>query len=640
MAEYCMDTNISGYPEFVDAIEAAVLAAALPGQGQCRVRVIEGIAATDYVQHDQYIWGYAKRWEDTPWIAYRHDKTVADTIAEFQVPPEVASTIVKPAEDSQTKDKGPATITIYELWNKADKTVYFLCESFPEKCIQATPDPLNMTGFFPSGKPLRLLATPISTMPRSMYGLYKRQAEELNSVTARIKRVTQAIQIKGIYDGNLPELSNLFDTADAENSLTPATNPGGMARDGGLDRHIWMVPVDKLIVVLQQLFAIREQIKSTIYEILGIGDILRGVSAASETASAQEIKDKWGTLRIKKSREKVSAFVRWHIRAMIELSAEHTPEDVWAKVTGLPLMPTMQAQLMPPPQPGQEPPETWGSVLAMLKDDLQRSYIIDIETNSTVDGDATEEKAQVTEFMNALGQSMTAIEGLASQGPEGFEAGKALLVEICKRFRIGNELQSLIMKIKMQPKGLTPEQEKAQADIDAKQKAADQAEEQIKGQGEQLQQQFTQNKQQLDQLQQGLEAKASELDKAQSALEQTKSEFDLHVKEAELELAKQEQQIQQAAADLGLQHEKALLDVQGREQALAGKQAVDAATQATADAPPAPAEPSAADAAMTKTLAALTEQGAVIKQLLETLANPPKMVIKKTGPSTFERSAG
>ena len=29
-----------------------------------------------------------------------------------------------------------------------------------------------------------------------------------------------------------------------------------------------------------------------------------------------------------------------------------------------------------------------------------------------------------------------------------------------------------------------------------------------------------------------------------------------------------------------------------------------------------------------------------IKQLLETLTNPPKMVIKKTGPSTFERSVG
>lgn len=30
-------------------------------------------------------------------------------------------------------------------------------------------------------------------------------------------------------------------------------------------------------------------------------------------------------------------------------------------------------------------------------------------------------------------------------------------------------------------------------------------------------------------------------------------------------------------------------------------------------------------------------QGEVLQQLLETLANPPKMVIKKTGPSTFER---
>ena len=183
MAEYCMDTNISGYPEFVEAIEAAVLSAALPGQGQCRARVIEGVAVVDYVQHDQFIWGYAKRWEDTPWVAYRHDKTLEDTKREFNVPEAVAAKIVQPEESSTTKDKGPATLAIYEVWNKLDRQVYFLCESFPDKLIQQVEDPLGIAGFFPSGKPLRLLSTPISTMPRSMYNLYKRQAEELNAVT-------------------------------------------------------------------------------------------------------------------------------------------------------------------------------------------------------------------------------------------------------------------------------------------------------------------------------------------------------------------------------------------------------------------------------------------------------------------------
>ena len=643
MAEYCMDTNISGYPDFVDAIEAAVLAAALPGQGQCRIRVVNQIPLVDYVQHDQYIWGYAKRWEDTPWVAYRHDKTKKDIVREFQVPDELASQIKSEQESSAREDKNPATIPVYEIWNKADQTVYFLCESFPDKCIQRTPDPLHISGFFPSGKPLRLVSTPASTMPKALYGLYRRQAEELNVVTQRIKRVTQAIQVRGIYDGNLPELSNLFETGDAENKLTPSSNPGGMARDGGLDRHIWMVPIDKLVAVLQQLFQVREQIKSTIYEIMGIGDILRGVSSASETASAQEIKDKWGSLRIKKSREKVSTFVRWYIRAMIELAAEHTPEEVWAQVTGLELMPSAQAQIlaMQPQQPNQPPPpENWGTVLGTLRNDLTRSYLIDIESNSTVEASASEDKEDVTDFMNALGQSMPAVEGLATQGPEGHSAAKILLVEICKRFRLGNELQSAIMAMQPTPQGPTPDQQKMQSDLEQKQKSVDQAGQQLDTQKTALQQQFEQQKQQLSQISDQLKSQQEQLDKTEMAIKQEAANFEIQVKEAQLELQAREQQVQSAASGLEQQHSKALLDIQGREQALSGKQALDAVQSAQTPEPPADPAPSSADTAINGALTALTEQGSAIKQLLETLSNPPKMVIRKTGNNTFERSAG
>jgi len=101
MAEYCLDTNLSGYPDFVEAVEGAVLDSALPGQGQCRVRVVDGNVCLDYVQHDRFIWAYAQRWEDTPWVAYRLDKTVEDIVREFSVPPEVAARINKPVGDSR-----------------------------------------------------------------------------------------------------------------------------------------------------------------------------------------------------------------------------------------------------------------------------------------------------------------------------------------------------------------------------------------------------------------------------------------------------------------------------------------------------------------------------------------------------------
>jgi len=547
MAEYCMDTNLSGYPEFVEAIEAAVLCAALPGQGQCRARVVDGLPVIDYVQHDEYIWGYAKRWEDVPWIAYRHNKTLEDLKTQFQLTPEEVARVELPEESSTTKDKGPATLPVYEVWNKRDRKIYFLCNEIEKILLQKSDDVLKLSVFFASGKPLRLVSTPASTMPRSMYGLYKAQAEELNRVTGRIKRITEAIQVKGIFDGTLPEMENLFSSTDMENKLIPASNPGGMAREGGLDRHIWLIPVEKLITVLQQLYQIREQIKSTIYEILGIGDILRGVSAASETASAQQIKDKWGSLRIKKSRERVSAFVRWQVRALIELAATHTDEQVWAQVTGM-KFPTSQEAAIATQTTGQIPPESWATILGPLRDDALRSYIIDIETNSTVDGDATEEKAEVADFMNALGQSMPAIEGLASQGPEGYAAAQALLAEVCKRFRMGNELQGIIMGMKQQPKGPTEEQQKAQQELDKKQTEVKLAEEALRTQFTQQQQMLQQQadalraqtqaaedqlrgmQQQIEDAQQKLRAQAADIDLQQSKLDLQRAELALQAR--------------------------------------------------------------------------------------------------------------
>jgi hypothetical protein len=57
------------------------------------------------------------------------------------------------------------------------------------------------------------------------------------------------------------------------------------------------VPVNELATTAQSLYQQREQCKNVIYEITGIADIMRGATMASETATAQTIKNQWGTLR-------------------------------------------------------------------------------------------------------------------------------------------------------------------------------------------------------------------------------------------------------------------------------------------------------------------------------------------------------
>ena len=647
MAEYCMDTNLPGYPDFVDAIESCVLDAALPGQGQSRVRLVDSTAVIDYVPHDMFVWAYAKRWEDTPWIAYRYDKTIADTVREFDVAPEVAEKFVRPTGNGteSNTDKGPPTIEVYECWNKATREVLFLTPSHPDSCIKKVDDPLELKGFFPSGKPLRLLATPVSTMPKSLYGLYKKQAEELNEITRRITKVSKAIQVRGFYDGGIAEMAQLFDDSDTENRMVAVTNPGGMNRDGGIDKHIWLIPIEKLVVVLQQLFTIRDGIKNTIYEILGIGDILRGVSAASETASAQEIKDKWGTLRIKKSREKVSAFVRVQIRLLVEVSAKHVDEQIWGKVTGLPFISSIEAQVlaaspppmpmpgMPPQGPPPKPPENWGSILGLLRDDLTRSYTIDIETNSTVDGDATTEKSELTEFMTAFAQTTQSLGPLAAGSQEGFELSKAILTEVFKRFRLGGDILSLLDAMKPPPKPESPEAVKMKEEAQKLMEQAQSKDEQATGAMDSARAAFEQQKQQLDQITEQLRSERKNLDDMgmklrEKALELDTKEasLDMQIREAEIAVGKREVAVDAKIKDTTVALKSA--DTMGR-----AKEMVQAKDREVAAKPP-PAPP-AADPALAKLVEAMSTQAAAVAELVKVMGRPVK--ITKTGPNSYTK---
>lgn len=481
MLSFGMDSNIPSYPDFMTAIEDAVLDAALPGQGQARLRIVNSLPVIDYVQWKKYIWGFCERWEDKPWEAFRADMKPRDALKMLGIPEGTpgdesdAQKFLSTAgtnenvsdQDSQTKEKKPETVAVYELWNKQTRMVDFLCDAWPGKCMKSVEDPLKLENFFCTPpKPLFFVHSTTDTLPKPLYNLYKEQAEQLNTLTRRIKRVTQAIQVRGLYASQVTDIPKIFE--GEENSLIPTEVSGGIMRmEKGLDSYIWMVPIDKYVVVLKELIAVREQVKSTIYEILGIGDILRGVSKASETLGAQQIKDKWGSLRVNKARERTTEFIRSLLRLMGEGAAKHTPADLWAKVTGMPLATPMQADVMqngPNPQPVPQQ-DTWDSVLTVLRDDLTRAYTIDIEPNSSVDSQVTTEQEDAQGLMTALGQALNGLSSLAQQGPEGFEAAKAVLIGVAGKFQLGQEIEPQLRAIKPPQAAPNPEMQKKEQDL-------------------------------------------------------------------------------------------------------------------------------------------------------------------------------
>jgi len=257
-----------------------------------------------------------------------------------------------------------------------------------------------------------------------------------------------------------------------------------------LEKAIWLMPLEKLVAVLQQLYVQRQQVKQVIYEITGISDILRGASVASETATAQNIKNQWGTLRLKKMQKQVARYVRDCLRIMGEIAMTKFSQQTLSQMTGLQfptaqqkqqaqaMLQQLQMQAQQPQVPGQPPappPQilaaaqlpSWEEVMGLLANDLQRNYRIDIETNSTVDAEATEDKANMGEFLNAVAQFMNGVAPLVQQGTMPFDAAKSILLAVTRRYRFGPEVEDELKKMQPpQPQGNGADA-KAKADLEA-----------------------------------------------------------------------------------------------------------------------------------------------------------------------------
>lgn len=625
--EYLIDNGDADYSEFDELMKSATLEALLPGRGMTRFKfdaTIEEQQATaeaeesekgepqdedestprigeekpailaevpyetvcgEEIPWDRFLHGNAKKWRDVPWGAIQHFMTREELEASFgEVGKEVP--VIALVDDRDTRDdtdrnadrqelKGLKVAEVFEIWDKSTKEVIFVSSQYRKAPLKRVPDPLKLTAFFPWPRPLSFIAKVGTLTPVPLYTQYEAQARELNLVTVRINKIIAALKVRGFYDATVEGLDKVLSAED--NTLIAAENVAGLLGQGNsLDKAIFLMPIEKLVTVLQQLYVQREQVKTVIYELTGIADIMRGSSAASETLGAQQIKNQWGTMRLKKTQKEVQRYARDCMRIMAEIAMTKLSEDTLKAITGLPY-PTgaekaqaqeqmaavqQQAQMMAqqaqmtgqqPPPPPEPPPEvaqalalpSWEELLAFLRDDLQRNYRIDIETNSTVDAEATEDKEDLGELMNAISQFLAGIGPLVENGTMPFEVAQGMLLEVVRRYRFGSDMEDAIKKMQPPQQGAKPEEIKAQQAELEKQSEA------LKAQQEEIAKQQAAAQQQLEQQQRAVEQSLAKQEQTAAAKIQ-QQELDLAAErraaEQEIELERKQLEFDKALA--------------------------------------------------------------------------------------------
>jgi hypothetical protein len=505
LLEYSEDSNTTDYEPFDQAVRAAVLHALVPGMGQIRVRMLQEEGhqelVYDALAYDRFIWAYARKWCDVQWVAFGYDLTQEGFEDQF---PEFCRTSTyrkwavggwKALKDKFDQDPSnlprnwetgqrmqPALI-VWELWDHAKRHICFVCDQFKKVYLKEDSYPFEMTSKFPCPPPLQLIKRNNNLTPKAPYELYEDQDRELQEVSRRFLRVVKAIRVRGAYDSRLTELEKIF-SQDSDNALMPMEGASSLGDGADLSKAIWLVPIDLLMTTAEKLTEAREQIKQTIYEITGIGDILRGQGEASETAAAATIKNSWGTLRLKRMQNDVSYFCRDLFRIGFEfMSNLYTPATI-KDITKLEYLfaaekaqyqqamgrfqvqqqqmqqafaqAQQQAQAVggqPPPPPPQQPPPVppdklaqmdfpvWEDICQVMRDKFERTYRIDIETNSTIDLEATEDKQSMSDFMNAFGQMSAGLQALGEGGMLPYPVIKEIMGELFRRYRFGRAIE-------------------------------------------------------------------------------------------------------------------------------------------------------------------------------------------------------
>lgn len=388
----------------------------LDARGQPEQTLLDEMVKMEYVYWQDILFGMARTWKEVPWAARRLWKTKEEATELWGATKANKLKYMTRASNRDNEDNKSDTAEVWEIWNKANRKVYWYADGC-DSLLDEKPDFLKFKKFFPCPKPLRAISNTRTMVPRSLFAQYKSQADTLNSMTKRIRLLTEALKVVGLYDGSNSKLSDVL-SATGGNRMIAVENWAMFAQAGGIVDSVQWVPIDKVVQVLNELLKAREICKQEIYEITGFSDIVRGVSKASETLGAQNLKADWAGARVKEMQKEVQRFAKDVIALAGEAIAEHCAPETIALFSGI---------QMPEPETVKTNPEAQAQIqlffksCEFIKSETRRVSAVDIETDSTLLADDTMERQERSQFLAAAGaflqQSVPAMEATPELGP-------------------------------------------------------------------------------------------------------------------------------------------------------------------------------------------------------------------------------
>jgi hypothetical protein len=405
-----------------------------------------------HVDRQDFLHDMARKWKECGWVARRAYLTRSQIKKRF---PNADATKIKfeeiKADDQDEYKTSAKKAHVWEIWSKTERAVIWVTPDYEQ--VLDHQDPLfDVKGFFPCPKPACGTLERQTLKPVPDYVYYRDQIDEVNELTARISSLAESLRLKGFYPAGQSELGEAIEAAmkatDNKAILIPVSAAAALGSGGMKDAIVWL-PVREVAEVIVQLVSLRRQMIEDIYEITGLSDIMRGSTEAQETATAQNLKAQYGSVRVRERQEEMARVARDVLRLKAEIYAEQVSFAELVEMAGMELTDLVERQTIEG-QP--EPEEAYmqrvqafaQQVDALLKNQKIRPFLLDVESDSTIAPNEEAEKASRIEFIEAVGGFIQKAGSMVAAQPETAPFAAEMLKFMAGGFRAGRELGAAI----------------------------------------------------------------------------------------------------------------------------------------------------------------------------------------------------
>lgn len=405
-------------------------------------------AILDIVQFDDFLTSDARNESEIEWVARR--AYLDREAAEKKFGKEVADSLnysAYPSASNQDYKKNRSLYEgkaeLWEIWCKTSKKVYWLQKN-GDKSIVQTSDPLvEFEDFFPCSV-INQCVDPDSVIPVSDYVHCKDQILQIERLTTRLSAIVQAIRTNAIYDATMG--TQVEELLKGDLKFTPVMNWPNYKGRGGTAGGVEFLDVTPFINALQILGQARSDAMGQLFETLKVSDLLRGASDASKTATANRLESSWSSLGLIVRQNQFAAFISSALSKVGSIIAGQFDPAVIFEIADADNLMAPIVPDMPDADPAMMLDAVKTQIVELYHDNKKLCYRIQIASDSMVALDQAQEKQDGLEMISSVAQFFEQMKGMIDQYPPLAGFSMALLQNVIRRYKGGEELDGIFQK--------------------------------------------------------------------------------------------------------------------------------------------------------------------------------------------------